>query len=42
MPTKNIIRVFAPNAFYYVYNRGWNLGKIFLSGEDYFYFEAQV
>jgi putative transposase len=39
MPTKNIVRAFAPNALYHVYNRGWNLGKIFLSGEDYLYFE---
>lgn len=39
MPTKNVVKVFVPNAFYHVYNRGWNLGKIFLDEADYSYFE---
>lgn len=39
MPTKNVTKVFVPNTFYHVYNRGWNLGKIFLDQEDYAYFE---
>lgn len=33
------MKVFVPNAFYHVYNRGWNLGKIFIDEEDYRYFE---
>lgn len=39
MPTKNVVKVFVPDAFYHVYNRGWNLGKIFLDTADYSYFE---
>ena len=39
MPTKNVMRVFVPNAFYHVYNRGWNLGKIFIDAKDRRYFE---
>lgn len=39
MPTKNVTKVFIPNAFYHVYNRGWNLGKIFLDEADCAYFE---
>lgn len=39
MPTKNVAKVFLPNAFYHVYNRGWNLGKIFIDEADYSYFE---
>lgn len=39
MPTKNVAKVFVPHAFYHVYNRGWNLGKIFVDEEDYSYFE---
>lgn len=40
MPTKNVAKVFVPNAFFHVYNRGWNLGKIFLDETDYIYFES--
>lgn len=40
MPTKNVPKVFVPNAFFHVYNRGWNLGKIFIDEEDYKYFES--
>lgn len=39
MPTKNVMKAFVSNAFFHVYNRGWNLGKIFLDEEDYQYFE---
>lgn len=39
MPTKNVVKVFVPNAFYHVYNRGWNLGNIFLDEDDRRYFE---
>ena len=39
MPTKNVVKVFMPDAFYHVYNRGWNLGKIFIDEADYLYFE---
>jgi putative transposase len=39
MPTKNVVKVFAPNAYYHVYNRGWNLGNIFIDDADYTYFE---
>ncbi len=40
MPTKNVAKVFVPDAFYHVYNRGWNLGKIFIDEQDYEYFES--
>lgn len=40
MPTKNVAKVFAPNAYYHVYNRGWNLGNIFIDEQDYAYFES--
>lgn len=39
MPTKNVVKVFVPDAYYHVYNRGWNLGKIFIDEADYAYFE---
>lgn len=39
MPTKNVVKIFVPNAFYHVYNRGWNLGSIFIDDADYVYFE---
>lgn len=39
MPTKNVTKVFVPNAFYHVYNRGWNLGDIFVDEADRLYFE---
>lgn len=40
MPTKNVVRVFVPDAFFHVYNRGWNLGKIFIDDDDYLYFQS--
>ncbi len=39
MPTKNVAKVFVQNAYYHAYNRGWNLGKIFIDEADYNYFE---
>ena len=42
MPTKNVTKVFVPNAFYHVYNRGWNLGNIFIDKKDYQYFEHLI
>lgn len=39
MPTKNVAKVFVSDAFYHVYNRGWNLGNIFIDAADYRYFE---
>ncbi len=42
MPTRNVAKVFVPNSFYHVYNRGWNRGKIFLDDADYVYFEHLI
>ncbi len=39
MPTRNVAKIFVPDSFYHVYNRGWNLSKIFLDSNDYAYFE---
>lgn len=39
MPTRNVVKVYVPDSYYHVYNRGWNLTKIFLDAEDYGYFE---
>lgn len=39
MPTKNVVKIFEPESYYHVYNRGWNKGKIFLDGQDYERFE---
>lgn len=39
MPTKNTLKIYAPDSYYHVYNRGWNRGEIFLEEEDYAYFE---
>lgn len=39
MPTRNVVKIYAPDSYYHVYNRGWNLTKIFLDEEDYGYFE---
>lgn len=40
MPIRNVPKVFVNNSFYHVYNRGWNLGKVFLDEDDYNYFES--
>lgn len=39
MPTKNRIKVYVPDTYYHVYNRGWNKTEIFRDAEDYGYFE---
>ena len=39
MPNKNTLKVYAPNHYYHVYNRGWNRSRIFLYPEDYIFFE---
>lgn len=39
MPTKNVVKVFYPDTYHHVYNRGWNRGKIFLDSDDYLRFE---
>ncbi|MGB2787631.1 MAG: transposase [Candidatus Saccharimonadaceae bacterium] len=40
MPTRHIVKVYAPNQYYHVFNRGWNLTKIFRDERDYRYFEG--
>lgn len=35
MPGRNIVKQFAPNSFYHVYNRGVNKCKIFIDDYDY-------
>lgn len=35
MPAKNIIKPYVENAYYHLYNRGVNGGKIFLDKQDY-------
>ena len=35
MPSRNIEKIFIPDAYYHVYNRGVNRRKIFLDEEDY-------
>jgi len=39
MPTRNVVKVYLSDSYYHVYNRGWNLTKIFLDEEDYSFFE---
>jgi putative transposase len=39
MPGKNTIKVWLPEYYYHVYNRGWNRGAIFLDASDYEHFE---
>ncbi len=39
MPTKNVVKTFVPDAFFHIYNRGWNLGKIFMDDQDRRHFE---
>lgn len=39
MPTRNVVKVYIPDSYYHVFNRGWNLTKIFLDEEDNIYFE---
>ena len=35
MPAKNIIKVYSPNSFYHVYNRGTDKRRIFLDNQDF-------
>ncbi len=35
MPGRNIVKQFAPDSYYHIYNRGVNKRKIFLDKEDY-------
>ncbi|MFZ2544652.1 MAG: transposase [Candidatus Saccharimonadales bacterium] len=39
MPTRNVVKIYVPDSYYHIYNRGWNLTEIFLDEEDYSYFE---
>lgn len=38
MPGRNTIKIYIPDSYYHIYNRG--LGNIFIDGEDYLYFES--
>lgn len=42
MPTKNIVKQYLPQAYYHVYNRGWNLTDIFIGDEDFIFFESLI
>lgn len=35
MPTKNRVKIYVPEAYYHIYNRGVNKRKIFLDEQDY-------
>lgn len=39
MPGRNTLKVYVPDTYYHIYNRGWNRGEIFHEEEDYHYFE---
>lgn len=39
MPTKHVVKVYAANHYYHVFNRGWNLSKIFTDEKDFLFFE---
>ena len=36
---RHIVKVYAPDQYYHVFNRGWNLTEIFKDEQDYCYFE---
>ena len=38
MPARNVVKTYAPNTFYHVYNRGVERRLIFLDSEDYYRF----
>lgn len=38
MPSKNIVREFAPRSYYHIYNRGVEKRVIYIDDEDYTYF----
>lgn len=42
MPQKNTSRHFVEDAYYHVYNRGWNKQVIFRDEEDYHFFESLI
>ena len=35
MPSKNIVKIYQPNSFYHIYNRGFNDQTIFKNKQDY-------
>lgn len=39
MPGRNIVKLFEPESFYHIYNRGVNRAEIFLDDADYEHFE---
>lgn len=39
MPTRNRVKVYVPEMYYHLYNRGWNRTEIFREDDDYEYFE---
>jgi putative transposase len=42
MPTRNRVKIYVPDMYYHLYNRGWNRSEIFRDQEDYFYFESLI
>ncbi|MFZ2544356.1 MAG: transposase [Candidatus Saccharimonadales bacterium] len=40
MPTRNRVKIYVPNTYYHLYNRGWNRSLIFEEDDDYHYFES--
>lgn len=40
MPTRNRVKIYVPDVYYHVYNRGWNRSEIFIDDDDYNYFES--
>ncbi len=40
MPSKNTVKIFAPETYYHVFSRGWNKTKLFREDSDYSYFES--
>ena len=42
MASKNSVKVYIPNSFYHVYNRGVEQRKIFLDPQDYFVFLSYI
>ena len=39
MPTRNRVKIYVPDSYYHLYNRGWNRTRIFEDEDDYTYFE---
>lgn len=39
MPGRNTLKIYIPDSYYHIYNRGWNRSEIFLDEDDYRYFE---